>query len=243
MYPKSTPERATLRPMKVFEMIAIDLDGTLVDSVGDLHAAVAGMQTDLGLPTASLEDVRHWVGNGIERLVHRAITRSMNDDAASETFDLALSTFLSAYERTNGTESMLYPGVQSGLNWLSTLDVPLVCVTNKAGRFSRPLLKALGIQDYFAHHIAGDDVQDKKPHPAALLEAARLCSASPSQCLMLGDSISDIRAGHAAKFAVIAVSYGYNHGQTIAELKGEDQPDAVIDSFDELSAAFHRLER
>lgn len=227
--------------MKVIEMIAIDLDGTLVDSVADLHAAVVSMQNSLNQETATLENVRDWVGNGIERLIHRALTRTMNDNAPENEFDVALPAFLAAYDHTNGKSSHLYPGVESGLDWLALQNIPLVCVTNKAGRFSRPLLDALGIGKYFSHHIAGDDVRDKKPHPAALLKAARLSSANPSRCVIIGDSISDIRAGRAAGFSVVAVSYGYNHGYPVAELQGEEQPDAVIDSFGELAETLSGL--
>ncbi|MFK7858408.1 MAG: phosphoglycolate phosphatase [Granulosicoccus sp.] len=225
------------------EMIAIDLDGTLVDSVGDLHAAVVRMQKTTHRDTASIEDVRHWVGNGIERLVHRAMTGSMDEDASADIFDVALAAFLTAYDDTNGTASQLYPGVESGLEWLTTLKIPLVCVTNKAGRFSRPLVRALGIDKYFKHHIAGDDVENKKPHPAALLEAARLSNARPAHCLVIGDSISDIRAGRAADFSVVAVTYGYNHGRSVSSLTGSDQPDAAIDSFDELPKVLSTYKR
>lgn len=227
--------------MKNLEMIAIDLDGTLVDSVADLHAAVVDMQHSLNAKPATLENVRQWVGNGIERLVHRALTQSISDDAPPEQFNAALAAFMTAYDRTNGCASSLYPGVVSGLDWLASQNIPLVCVTNKAGRFSRPLLKALGIDTYFTHHIAGDDVSKKKPHPAALLKAAQLTAAQPSKSLIIGDSISDIRAGRAADFRVVAVSYGYNHGQRIAELEGAERPDAVIDTFEELADVLTRL--
>lgn len=224
-----------------FALIAIDLDGTLVDTVGDLHAAVVRMQDAMGREHASIEAVRDWVGNGIERLVHRALTGSMQEDAAPALFEEAMPRFMAAYDETNGTASPLYPGVVPGLEWLVTLDVPLVCVTNKAGRFSRPLLDALGLTARFTDHIAGDDVPAKKPDPAALLEAARRAGAEPSRCLLIGDSVSDIRAARAAGFAVVAVSYGYNHGRPIGELDGELRPDAVIDSFAELPEVFARL--
>lgn len=221
--------------------MAIDLDGTLVDSVADLHAAVVQMQRSLSLDAASPESVRHWVGNGIERLVHRALTGTMDEDAPAATFDAALDGFERAYARLNGRHSTLYPGVIEGLDWLGTLDVPLVCVTNKARRFSMPLLDALGIAGRFADHVAGDDVSRKKPDPAALLLAAERVGARPARAVLIGDSISDTGAARAAGFASIGVSYGYNHGRTMRELEDALRPDAVIDSFSELPAAFGRL--
>ena len=223
------------------ELVAIDLDGTLVDSVADLHAAVVEMQRSLSLDAAPLEAVRHWVGNGVERLVHRALTNAMDEEAPAATFEVALDGFEGAYARLNGHRSTLYPGVVEGLDWLGTLGVPLVCVTNKARRFSVPLLDALGIAGRFADHVAGDDVSRKKPDPAALLLAAERTGARPARAVLIGDSISDTGAARAAGFASIGVSYGYNHGRTMHELEDGLRPDVVIDSFSELPAAFERL--
>ena len=217
------------------QLITIDLDGTLVDSIADLHAAVIRMQEELGRESATVDQVRCWVGNGIERLVHRALTQSMNDDADTALYTCAIAIFRRSYATLNGAHSSLYPGVVEGLDWLSAHDVPLVCVTNKAGQFSRPLLEALGIDHYFRHHIAGDDVTEKKPSPAALLKAMALCNAGAARSVMIGDSLHDIRAARAAGFTMIGVSYGYNHGQPISGLSGTDRPDYIIDSFSELA--------
>lgn len=224
-----------------FDLVAIDLDGTLVDTIADLHAAVVRMQQTLSRPPSTLPDVRNWVGNGIERLVHRALTESMDDEAPPALMDEALPAFQQAYDEVNGVYSSLYPGVEEGLDWLASMDVPLVCVTNKARRFSVPLLDALGIGGRFEHHIAGDDVSAKKPDPEALLEAARRCHATPSQCVLIGDSVSDIRAARAARFTSVSVSYGYNHGTSIRELSKQWRTDAVIDSFLELPETLSRL--
>ncbi len=224
-----------------YELIAIDLDGTLVDSVGDLHFAVSTMQKSMNREISTQTDVRNWVGNGIERLVHRALSNSMNTDAESELFSVGFSLFDQAYADHNGRHSSLYPGVEKGLEWLSGLGIPLVIVTNKARRFTEPLIAALGIDEYFDFLVAGDDVTDKKPHPAALLEAARRCKASPVHSILIGDSISDIKAARAADFISISVSYGYNHGLPIQAGKGQSQTDAIVDSFDELPALFHKL--
>jgi len=225
----------------VFDLIAIDLDGTLVDSVGDLHEAVVRMQRAMQMEHASIEQVRSWVGNGIERLVHRALSNSMHGDAPDELHQQGLAHFVTAYEGVNGSCSCLYPGVRDGLDWLASLNTPLVVVTNKAGQFARPLLGSLGIGHYFEHQICGDDVDVKKPDPAALFLAARRCVAVPRRSVMIGDSISDIKAANAAGFAMIAVSYGYNHGYSIRDVGAADHSDAVIDSFDELPAVFERL--
>ena len=230
-----------------FELVAIDLDGTLVDTIADLHAAVLGMQDALGQARASEDATRARVGNGIERLVHRTLTGATglagapDPDAEPGTFERGLAAFRAAYDGANGTRSTLYPGVADELDRLAAAGVPVVVVTNKAGRYSRPLLDALGVSDRVAGHVAGDEVAAKKPAPDALLAAARLVGATPARSLMVGDSISDVRAARAAGFAVACTNYGYNHGVPVRELAGADAPDAVIDSFAELEGVMARL--
>ena len=230
-----------------FELVAIDLDGTLVDTIADLHAAVVAMQDALGLARASEDVTRARVGNGIERLVHRTLTGSTghagapDPDADPGTFARGLAAFRTAYDAANGTRAALYPDVADELDRLRAAGTPVVVVTNKAGRYSRPLLDALGVSGRVAGHVAGDDVAAKKPAPDALLAAARLVGAAPARSLMVGDSISDMRAARAAGFTAVCVSYGYNHGVPVRALSGADAPDAVIDSFAELEGVAARL--
>lgn len=226
-----------------FELIAIDLDGTLVDSVGDLHAAVSSMLNVMALQPATIDEVRCWVGNGIDRLVHRALSRRMNVDAEQSQFEIAIALFDTAYQSVNGQQSCLYPEVAKGLEWLSTLDTPMVMVTNKAARFAYPLLESLEIDHFFEFCIAGDEVVAKKPDPAALLLAASRCQAAPRHSVLIGDSISDIKAARAAHFSSISVSYGYNHGESVRLLEGSLQSDAIIDSFCELPIVFNHMSR
>lgn len=224
-----------------FELCAIDLDGTLVDSVGDLHRGVITMLAALQRPLVSIDEVRHWVGNGVERLVHRALTRELHCDADQALFDDALPLFMDAYAQCNGDHSTLYPGVIDGLDYLQAQGLPLAVVTNKASRFTVPLLEKLGIADRFRICISGDSVSQKKPHPEALFSAARAVHATPAHCLMIGDSVHDIQAARAARFSVICVSYGYNHGVAIESLLELDRPDAIVDSLAELPERLTRL--
>ena len=197
---------ALAAPAPPFELVAIDLDGTLVDTIADLHAAVAGMQDALGLARASEDDTRARVGNGIERLVHRTLAGATglagapDPDADPGTFERGLAAFRVAYDAANGARATLYPGVADELDRLRAAGVPVVVVTNKAGRYSRPLLDALGVSDRVAGHVAGDDVAAKKPAPDALLAAARLVGARPARSLMVGDSVSDVRAARGGGF-------------------------------------------
>ena len=224
-----------------FELVAIDLDGTLVDSVGDLHTAVSTMLNAMTMQPVTIDDVRHWVGNGIDRLVHRALTRSMSENAESVLFETAMVLFQDAYQAVNGQQSCLYPDVARGLEWLATLNTPMVVVTNKAARFANPLLEVLKIDQFYEVCIAGDHVANKKPDPGALLLAASRCHANPRHSVLIGDSISDMKAAHAAGFSSISVSYGYNHGQSVRTVQGKTKSDAIIDSFSELPAVFKQM--
>ena len=212
------------------EMILIDLDGTLVDSVPDLARCVDMMMERLGRPVHGEARVRDWVGNGVERLVRRALIGQLDGEPEEAAFDEAYPIFVELYDRYNGERSQLYPGVLEGLEYLAKAGYRLGCVTNKAARFTEPLLKALGVFDRFEVVISGDTLPKKKPDPMPLLHAARFFGVAPDRALMLGDSVSDVKAARAAGFAVICVTYGYNHGRDIREA----EPDAVVDSFVDL---------
>lgn len=223
------------------QLAAIDLDGTLLDSVGDLHAAVVAMQSTIGQKPSSQLEVLGWIGNGIERLVHRALTGAMNGSASEELFLPAIDVFRRAYHDVNGKHVAIYPGVLAGLDWLASEDIPMCVVTNKAREFTEPLLSRTGIDHYFAHVVCGDDVTEKKPAPESLLLCTRLIGAEPSASVMIGDSVNDFRAARNAAFRLIGVSYGYNYGVAPSELSGSDKPDVIIDSFLQLPDAIGSL--
>lgn len=211
-------------------MILIDLDGTLVDSVPDLAFCVDAMLQELGRPPQGEPKVRDWVGNGVERLVRRALTGTLDGEPEDALFRQAYPIFLDLYARNTSHRSRLYPGVREGIDYLKSAGYTLGCVTNKAARFSEPLLKDLGIHEAFGILISGDTLARKKPDPMPLLHAADHFRVEPGKALMVGDSVSDVKAARAAGFQIVCMSYGYNHGTDIREA----DPDAVIDSLAEL---------
>jgi len=223
-----------LSPIKIPDMVLIDVDGTLVDSVPDLAFSIDQMLTDLDMPERGEDKVRLWVGNGIERLVKRALLNAMDGDPDEALYHRALPLFRSYYSVNNSQRSHLYEGVIEGLDYLRSRACCVGCVTNKASEFTHPLLRDLGIADYFEVIICGDDTPKKKPDPLPLLTAAQRMQVDPQRSLMLGDSSSDVRAARAAGFQIICTSYGYNHGEDIRRYG----PDAVIDSMIELENLF-----
>jgi len=212
-------------------MVLVDVDGTMVDSVPDLAWSVDRMMEHLGHPTHGEAAVRNWVGNGVERLVKRALTGALDGEPDPALFDRALPVFLEVYQENTSKRSRLYPGVREGLELLKARGYPLGCVTNKAARFTEPLLADLGVAPFFSLVVSGDTLPEKKPDPMPLLYAAHYFGVTPGASLMIGDSISDVKAARAAGFSIVCMSYGYNHGLDIRDFG----PDAVIDSMVELA--------
>jgi len=216
--------------LKKPEMILIDVDGTLVDSVPDLAYCVDEMMKALDMPVHGEAKVRDWVGNGVERLTRRALIGQLDGEPDDALFEKAYPIFLDLYAENTSKRSCLYPGVEEGIAYLKTANYKLGCVTNKASQFTIPLLKDLGVHDHFEIIICGDTLEKKKPDPMPLLHAADFFGVKPENAMMLGDSISDVKASRAAGFQIVCMSYGYNHGDDIRDAN----PDAVIDSMAEL---------
>lgn len=210
------------------KLVMFDLDGTLVDSVPDLAAAIDTMLGRLGRPAAGTENVRDWVGNGAAVLVRRALAGSIEHAAVDDAqADSALAVFLEAYSGEHRLTTV-YPGVIALLDWLQARQVPMAVITNKPQRFVAPLLEQVGLGGYFKWLIGGDTLAQQKPHPAALLHVMQQAGVSSDESLFVGDSRNDVLAARAADVKVVAVSYGYNHGEPIAA----QNPDELVDSLD-----------
>lgn len=213
--------------MNVIKLVAFDLDGTLVDSAPDLAHAVDLMARELGVAPPDLEQVRGWVGDGVRRLVKRAMTNAHDGEPPAEQYRRGMESFLRHYREHLADETRLYPGAREVLNELRAADVQLACITNKAQEFTTPLLQALGLRDYFGVVLCGDSLEQRKPDPAPLLHAARSLRTAPAQSCMVGDSVNDIRAARAAGFRALAVSYGYGVAAELAAAGAEALLDAL----------------
>ncbi|MCH4812139.1 phosphoglycolate phosphatase [Vreelandella neptunia] len=211
-------------------LIAFDLDGTLIDSVPDLAAAVSRTLNELDLDEPSEAEVRDWVGNGAPMLVERALTWALQTAPESAFQERAFQTFMAHYGAAPNALTTLYPGVRQTLRALHDNGLTLVLITNKPARFIEPILNHFELLDYFTLCIGGDSLSEKKPHPLPLLHAADTYQISTSECVMVGDSRHDIAAGKTAGFTTVALPYGYNHGEPIED----SHPDLVLSSLTEL---------
>ncbi|MEL7560519.1 phosphoglycolate phosphatase [Stutzerimonas chloritidismutans] len=218
-------------------LVMFDLDGTLMDSVPDLAAAVDKMLMLLGREPAGIDRVRDWVGNGSRVLVRRALAgQLLHEGVADELADEALALFMQAY--SGGHElTKVYPGVRECLDWLRERDVKLAIITNKPAQFIEPLLQEKGLAGYFQWLIGGDTLPQQKPDPAALLWVMREADVRADASLFVGDSRNDVRAAKAAAVPCVALTYGYNHGEPIAR----EQPALVLDDLRELVASVSGL--
>ncbi|WP_066270872.1 phosphoglycolate phosphatase [Hydrogenophaga palleronii] len=210
----------------------VDLDGTMVDTLGDFDAALNAMLKDLGRPTVSRADIEHMVGKGSAHLIRSALLHGgLSSDGAAALQPEAWTRYQAHYLAINGQHSAVYPGVVEGLSALRARGLPLACLTNKPLSFARPLLQAKGLDGFFAHVFGGDSFERTKPDPLPLLKTCDALGTAPAQTLMVGDSQNDGLAARAAGCPVVLVTYGYNHGDPIAEAPH----DRLIGSLSELA--------
>jgi phosphoglycolate phosphatase len=226
-------------PVHAWRGVLIDLDGTLMDTAPDLAEAVNRMRTDLAMAPLPLERVASYVGKGADVLVHRALTDDLAGRASEHDFARGRALFFSHYHAVNGERSIVFAGVPQALRRLRAAGLRLACVTNKPREFTVPLLARVHLAPLFTATVAGDDVPEKKPHPALLLEACRRLQLAPADCLMIGDSVNDALAAHAAGCPVVLVETGYNEGASVHHLSSLDasaRAEAIVPSLSRAAA-------
>ncbi|PTT86985.1 phosphoglycolate phosphatase [Pelomonas sp. HMWF004] len=194
----------------------LDLDGTLIDTLGDFVVALGQVLSDLSLPPVTRDFIEHTIGRGGEHLVRTTLAHVGADAGTQpELFDRAWALYQQHYAAVNGEHAAVYPGVIEGLEALRALGIPLAVLTNKPGAPARELLKRKGLDSYFSHVFGGDAFARKKPDPLPLLKTCAALGTPPSATWMVGDSRNDAEAAHAAGCPLVLVTYGYNHGEDI----------------------------
>ena len=211
----------------MIQAVLLDLDGTLLDTVLDLHAAANGMLADLGRPAVAVEEIRAYVGRGIPNLVKRVLAGKLEaaDDPNPPPAN-ALASFKKHYEHFNGRAAKPFPGVIEGLDAFKAMGLAMGVITNKAQAFTGPLLERTGLAPYMSVTVSGDQLPKPKPDPMPLVWACGRMNVSPADTLMIGDSLHDFHAGRAAGCKVFLVPYGYNEGQDVKALAA----DAIVES-------------
>ena len=191
--------------------VIFDLDGTLVDTAGEIATAANRMLEELGLTSLPRPAIEALIGRGVRSLVERALAQV--EGGALIQLDRAVERFEAHYAQTVGTDARLFGGVMPGIQRLAEHGFPLSVVTNKPRFFTEMLLDRLEILPYFKGVVAGDDGFKRKPEGDMLIAACERMGTAPAQSLMLGDSDNDIHAARAAGCPVWCVPYGYNEGR------------------------------
>jgi phosphoglycolate phosphatase len=203
----------------------IDLDGTLVDTIGDFEAALARTLADLGASPVPRAFIARTVGKGSEHLIRRTLAEA---GLPAERYDDAWAAYQGHYRALNGDHAEVFDGVVAGLERFAAAGWRLGCLTNKPGEFARALLKRKGLARWFDFVYGGDAFARRKPDPMPLVEGCRTLGLPPASVLMIGDSANDAEAARAAGCPVVLVTYGYNHGEPV-ETAGAD---ACVDRLD-----------
>jgi len=216
----------------LFKIVGFDLDGTLLDTSGDLAAAVNHALTSVDRPALSVEQVKPMIGGGARHMLKQGLTATGGYDEAM--LDTLHARLLAYYEANICVLTRPYPGVVDALDALAAKGVTLGIVTNKIERFARTVLGELGLSDRFACILGGDTMSESKPSPMPIHEMVRQCGGG--RAAFVGDSIFDIQAGQAAGLPTVACSYGFLM-QPVEDLGA----DAVIDGFDALIPTLEKL--
>lgn len=209
--------------------VLFDLDGTLVDSAPDLAAAVESMRQARGMPPIPLGNYRHMAGAGARGMLGIGFGVSPDDDK----FGALREEFFDRYEQCLKERTEPFPGVPALIQYLMRLGLSWGVVTNKATRFTMPLIRSISLFDSASVVICGDTTAHSKPHPLPLLEAAQRIGVPPQACIYVGDDHRDVLAGRAAGMPTVVASYGYLGVNAHFSDWGAD---AVIDRADQLLA-------
>jgi len=226
-----------------FDAAMIDLDGTLVDTLGDFVVALNLMLAELSLPAVDRAVVEPLVGKGSEHLITSVLAHVSNrasahgrraqhainlEADAARRWPAAWTSYQRHYLAVNGQHADVYPGVRQGLQQLKDGGLKLACLTNKPAAFALPLLRAKGLDGFFSQVFGGDAFARKKPDPLPLLKTCEALGTLPARTLMVGDSSNDARAARAAGCPVLLVTYGYNHGEPVRAVDADGFVDTLL---------------
>ena len=215
-----------------FRVIGFDLDGTLLDTSGDLAAAVNHALASAGRPTLPPERIRPMIGGGSRHMLAQGMAATGGCGEAE--LDVLQRRLLDFYEAHIAVHTRPFDGVVEALDALAARGVRLGIMTNKYEHLAEKVLAALGLRDRFDTVIGGDTLGVGKPDPAPILEMVRRCGGG--RAAFVGDSVYDVAGAHAAGLPAVAVSFGFRTGP-VEELNA----DRVIHAYDDLLPALEAL--
>jgi phosphoglycolate phosphatase len=219
------------------KLVLFDLDGTLIDTAPDICSAVNN-----GLKAASISPIseltaRAYIGEGSAKLMHRAITKEIDGVAPENYFTKVYTGFCTHYSENLFVDSVIYSGALESLDELKSAGFKLGCITNKPYEYALPLLEKAGLAHLFDILLGGNSLKEKKPNPLPIIHAIEQTNSDRNKTVMVGDSITDLRAAKNADVYSICVSYGYHGG---IDLKMHD-PSIMIDNLDFLPSLIKKL--
>ena len=229
------------------QAVLVDLDGTMVDTLGDFVVAIDLMLDDFSLPRVSRGFIERLIGKGGDHLTRAVLEEAVRlrdrqsgigagpartHEAIAAMAPAALRSYRDHYHGVNGRHATVYPGVEQGLGRLHARGLKLACVTNKPTAPAEPLLRAKGLDGFFTGVFGGDRFERLKPDPMPFLRTCETLGSEPGRTLVIGDSSNDAEAARAAGCPVVLVTYGYNHGKPVSAVDA----DACVDSIAELTA-------
>lgn len=215
------------------KVIIFDLDGTIAHTIPQLAIAAREAIIAVGCKPPEVEKVQTFVGNGAKLLLARCLTGRFDtkiDEVDKDLLDKSWEAFKVSYMKNLAYNYQVYNGVYGALAYFKSLGILLAVSSNKPNIFIKPLLKYMGLYQYFDYCLGGEVLEHKKPHPEPLEHVAKSLNVDVSDCLMVGDSVNDIEAGHNAKMVTVGFTFGYNGNKDIRDC----HPDFVFDSYKEL---------
>lgn len=222
--------------MTVFQQpiraIAIDLDGTLLDTIPDLAGAVNRVLTELGHQTLELDLVKSFVGGGLGEHMRKSLRTVLKREPTDDEKTHAMTRYRHHYAEHIADETTIYPGVIAGLEAFHSRGLTMSVVTNKWSSYTHTLLEHFKLSKYFHHVVSGETLAHNKPHPAMIYWSAGKHGVHPKEMLMMGDSGNDSRSAQAAGAPVVLLDYGYSEGESLHDLR----PNAIVSTFTDVPA-------
>lgn len=212
--------------------IAIDLDGTLLDTIPDLCGAVNLVLADLELAPLEIDLVKTFVGKGLGEHMRKSLRTAMGREPDDAEKAHAIDLYRAHYAAHIADRTTIYRGVVEGLDAFKLRGLPMSVVTNKWTTNTETLLARFKLSAYFDHIVCGDTLTSNKPDPGMMFYSAGRFGVHPREMLMIGDSGNDSRSAQAAGSPVVLMTYGYNEGENVADLRAN----AIVSTFTAIPA-------